>query len=78
MENANEKIKKQFRISISIDETFSVEELWPDGNAPENPTVKDVIKLIKQCGGAIDIINHWNLDNCVECVVWNGKEMEYL
>lgn len=34
--------KKQFSIDITISETLFVEEIWPDGNAPENPTVADV------------------------------------
>jgi hypothetical protein len=51
---------KRFRISIDIESVLSVEQLWPDGDAPENPTADDVKALIDKCGG-IDIIEDWNL-----------------
>lgn len=38
--------KKQFSISIESDATFFVEEIWPDGDAPENPTADDVRKAL--------------------------------
>jgi hypothetical protein len=38
--------KKQFSIHIESDETFFVEEIWPDGDAPANPTVADVRKAL--------------------------------
>jgi hypothetical protein len=65
-----------FRISISIDEQFTKEELWPDGNAPENPTAKDVADLIRNCGGAKK--NDWNLYNKIECAVWDEQNFEYV
>jgi hypothetical protein len=67
-----------FRISISIDEYFTKEELWPDGDAPENPTAKDIVELIRKCGGVKRIIEDWNLDDTIECTVWGDGNVEYV
>jgi hypothetical protein len=67
-----------FRISIQIDEQFTKEDLWPDGDEPENPTAKDVVELIRKCGGVKRIIEDWNLFDYIECTVWDDKNMEYI
>lgn len=67
-----------FRMSISIEAHLTKEELWPDGDAPENPTAKDVVELIRKCGGATKIIEDWNLDDLLECAVWDDKKVEYV
>lgn len=33
---------KTFSIEINLVESFTVDEIWPDGGAPESPTVEDV------------------------------------
>lgn len=35
-------VKRQFSLSLDLDETYLIDEIWPDGGAPENPTVEDV------------------------------------
>jgi hypothetical protein len=50
-----------FSIDITINETYSIEEIWPDGDAPENPTVDDVVKVIQACGGPDRVAQDWNL-----------------
>ena len=40
---------------------LGVSEIWPDGDAPENPTVDDVIEVIRTCGGVSDVLRNWNL-----------------
>ena len=59
--------EKQFEISFNIGHIFTIGELWPDGDAPENPTTQDVLDLIKKDGGPNRIISDWNFD--VECNV---------
>jgi hypothetical protein len=66
-----------FTISISIDELLTKEELWPDGNAPENPTVDDVIRLIEKSGGVGGIIKDWNLLQFAEGSVRSCCEIKY-
>lgn len=35
---------KKFELTITLSETLTVDEIWPDGDAPENPTALDVRK----------------------------------
>ena len=53
---------KRFSITIEGEYDFTVEELWPDGDAPENPTAADVRQLIKDSGGVRAVIRDWGLD----------------
>jgi hypothetical protein len=55
------KKKPYFNINIEIDDTFFQLDLWPDGDAPENPTLDDVIKLIQKDGGPDRVAQDWNL-----------------
>lgn len=45
---------------------LTVEEIWPDGDAPENPTTADVIqamlKAVGQYGGTQRLASHWDLE----------------
>lgn len=36
-------------------------DIWPDGDAPENPTAQDVADLIDKCGGVRWVASDWNL-----------------
>lgn len=60
---------KKFVISITVDEDLDIEQLWPDGDAPENPTAEDVLLLIEDCGG-LDIIKEWNLRADIQVFDW--------
>lgn len=40
---------------------LAVEDIWPDGNAPENPNAADVAAQMASYGGALSIIRDWNL-----------------
>lgn len=51
----------QFFLSYNIEAQFTVDELWPDGDAPEHPTVEDVHRLIEECGGLERVIDEWDL-----------------
>jgi hypothetical protein len=53
--------KKHFFFNIEIDDTFEIEHLWPDGDAPENPTLDDVVALIQKCGGPDQVADDWNM-----------------
>lgn len=54
--------KKTFEFHISTTKYLDVDEIWPDGDAPENPTREDVIAVIKQCGGPKNVIPDWDLN----------------
>jgi len=53
--------EKMFTLSFDVYESFSVNELWSDGDAPENPTIEDVKALIDKCGGVKRVLHDWNL-----------------
>lgn len=53
----------KFRITYTLDVTLNAEDIWPDGDAPENPTAEDVADLICKEGGFPKIIDEWNLDD---------------
>lgn len=76
--------KKRFVIEFSGEATLSVDQIWPDGNAPENPTVDDVIKAMKDDAHSVDqLLDEWNLDECLSMWVWavfdrgNMKEVKF-
>ncbi len=50
-----------FHFSIEADLSLDVQDIWPDGDAPANPTLEDVLAVIKKCGGARRILEDWNL-----------------
>lgn len=43
--------------------TLTEEEIWPDGDAPENPTDADVIDAMMDYGSASSVIRDWALDD---------------
>lgn len=52
-------MKKYF--SVTIESEISSEEVWPDGDAPENPTAEDVAKVMRGCGNETTVVNDWFL-----------------
>jgi len=52
---------KRFQIIYIVDATLDADALWPDGDAPENPTADDVRELIENEGGILRVIDEWNL-----------------
>jgi hypothetical protein len=55
---------KKFRITFTVDVFLGVDAIWPDGDAPENPTADDVRELIEDEGGIVRVIDDWNLAVC--------------
>lgn len=43
--------------------TLTEEEIWPDGEGPENPTDEDVIKEMQAYGSVYRVISDWALDD---------------
>lgn len=61
--------KKQFHFEFTCEATLSLDEIWPDGDAPENPTAKDVIDIVEKCGGAREVLGDWFNDDIELTVV---------
>lgn len=52
---------KRFRVSVSAEADLAIAEIWPDGDAPENPTADDVREKIELTCGWGDLVRDWNL-----------------
>lgn len=65
---------KGFNFSISADIWLEVKDIWPDGDAPENPTVADVLEVIKKCGGKRDVLTDWSLLDDLDLTVSDDKD----
>ena len=60
----------KFVIDISGSVTLTVKEIWPDGDAPENPTFQDVINVITTTTHDVgDLLTEWDLDQLLEAHV---------
>ena len=65
--------KTGFMFEWSVDEWFTLAEIWPDGDAPENPTVEDVMAVIKKHGDTSAVLRDWNV---YPVLLVDGKEVE--
>ncbi len=60
------------------DVVLEVDDIWPDGYAPENPTPEDVVEQMAKCGGGAAIVaKEWNLLNEIEVVGPTGERAVY-
>lgn len=56
------QIKSHVQFHIDLGSTsLDVEGVWPDGDAPENPTAEDVAAVMREYGGLHSVITGWNL-----------------
>ena len=69
-------MSKKFEIQLDLDLTLSVEDIWPDGNAPEYPTIEDVRNLIEEEGGIEEVLREWNLLYGVTYSILDLEEMQ--
>ena len=53
---------KTFTFSVTGDTKLTVDQIWPDGDAPTDPTADDVLDQLVACGTATGVIEDWNLD----------------
>ncbi len=61
--------KTKFRIEIRSSCELSIEQIWPDGNAPENPTIEDVRELLDDVDVIPgSVISKWNLPYEVDVI----------
>lgn len=45
---------------------LTVAEVWPDGDAPENPTGEDVANVMRKHGGFHGVVSDWSLLDSLE------------
>ncbi len=63
---------KTFQFEWGGTASLTVEEIWPDGDAPENPTVDDVLAQVRKAGSLWQLASEWNLD--LQGVEVNGRD----
>ena len=65
----NEMKKFEFTITISVD--LTEEEVWPDGDAPENPTAADAREVFVSCNGSnyLRTAREWSFENDIDLEV---------
>ncbi len=71
---------KKFLLEITTGPVQITErELWPDGNAPDSPTVEDVEALLASAApyrwSLASLISDWNLDDNMEVYVTDEGEV---
>lgn len=70
---------KPISIDISGSANLDISEVWPDGDAPTNPTVEDVIKVIKSDSSSIgELLSWWSIEDYFDVVVCVGNESKKL
>lgn len=67
---------KTFHFSIECDVSLDVSDIWPNKNAPDDPTLADVLEAIRKAGGAAQIIRDWSLADDLCLTVSDGKNSE--
>lgn len=68
---------KHFLIRVEADFYTDVDEVWPDGDAPAEPTADDVREVIRKSGGVVRFIEEWTLDQSGLLVTVDGKPVEW-
>jgi hypothetical protein len=62
-ENAEETTEPSFYVTIQVNVTLKRSEMWPDGDGPDDPTETDVLALIRDEGGPVEILREWKRDH---------------
>jgi len=60
---------KSFNIDIECMLNLKIDEIWPDGDAPENPTPEDVAKVIKNYYSVSEFLRDWNLEDSCTVII---------
>lgn len=66
---------KEFWIDFRGGCRLSESEIWPDGDAPKNPTVEDVLNKIRsKFSSKSSFIDCWNLGSDLNIEISDGKK----
>jgi len=69
------ELREQFMLSFEGSCTLKIEEIWPDGDAPKNPTVDDVVKRIKEDARSPgELLSEWLLEDHLEMNVTDRSD----
>lgn len=67
-ENEKKSEEKKFRITYECVTDVSIKDLWPDGDAPKNPTLEEAYEVAIDEYKSVDednstFVDMWNLDD---------------
>lgn len=66
--------QKVFNITFGGSVRLSVDEIWPDGDGPEDPTPEDVVARMEEEINKHSLVDEWGLEDDLEITVaHNGK-----
>ena len=55
-------ITKRFTFELRLETSLTIDDIWPDGDAPEGPTAEDVLAQLKKSGSdCLSATSDWNL-----------------
>ncbi len=71
-------MSERFLIGVYANFDLTVEEIWPDGDAPENPTANDVAEKIESLGyyGPEAFLREWGMSHDLHVDV-EGREINF-
>lgn len=49
-------------IAFGGEHDLTLDDVWPDGDAPDNPTANDIAALLHSGGSLWTVARDWNLD----------------
>lgn len=66
----------RFSIDFGGSVDLDTAEVWPDGDAPEHPTLADVLTVMRR-ERRIDLLRDWGLSDSLEIMVGDNKTGEH-
>jgi len=63
----------RFGFHIDCEVILSAEDIWPDGDGPDFPTVNDVEALVQDAGGPWEVIRDWHLMDELDFQIYEVK-----
>lgn len=59
-----------FLFRLEVEHELNLEQIWPDGDAPEHPTVEDVKAAVESCGGQHRVCEDWMLTDGLTLTIY--------
>jgi hypothetical protein len=63
-------MSKRFELTVRGTVVLGVEQIWPDGDAPDNPSAADVEAVISEEGGFARVLCDWSLEDAFDFCVY--------
>jgi hypothetical protein len=68
------KKQRVFNLHFRGTVRLSEDQIWPDGDGPENPRSKDITNLIENTYSNMgDLITDWSLEKEIHCIISSSE-----